>query len=138
MLTGDRDQAIRNLIGVFTLRPSEAAAIYEAFERSMGLEAASRMLCERLAASSSGIFRRVDRMPVIQLRAPSAVPRSLGAKIAEARKAKRLTQKQLAAVLGIQPWSVGRWEIDSLCPTVNALIRIARALHVPPASLLPD
>lgn len=62
----------------------------------------------------------------------------LGEKIRAARRAQRLTQRQLAAKIGIWPAVLCHWETGDRTPNVDSLMRIALALGVPAASLLPD
>lgn len=53
---------------------------------------------------------------------------SLGNRIAQLRKAKGMTQAQLAGALGISPPAVSKWETDSSCPDITMLCPLARAL----------
>ncbi len=62
----------------------------------------------------------------------------LGEKIVRARQAQGLTQKQLAAKLGIWAAVLCHWEIGTRSPNIRSLMRLAAALGVPAASLLPD
>jgi transcriptional regulator with XRE-family HTH domain len=62
----------------------------------------------------------------------------LGEKIRRARKAQGLTQRQLAAKIGVWPAVLCHWEICARTPNVDSLMRVAIALGVPAASLLPD
>jgi transcriptional regulator with XRE-family HTH domain len=62
----------------------------------------------------------------------------LGEKIRRARKAQGLTQRRLAAKIGIWPAVLCHWEIGARTPNVDNLMRVAIALGVPAASLLPD
>ena len=52
----------------------------------------------------------------------------LGANIAALRKAKGMTQEQLAAVLGISPPAVSKWETNTSYPDITLLCPLARAL----------
>ena len=52
----------------------------------------------------------------------------LGANIAALRKAKGMTQEQLAAVLGISPQAVSKWETNTSYPDITLLCPLARAL----------
>ena len=52
----------------------------------------------------------------------------LGANIAALRKAKGMTQEQLAAVLGISPPAVSKWETNASYPDITLLCPLARAL----------
>ena len=52
----------------------------------------------------------------------------LGAHIAALRKAKEMTQEQLAMALGISAPAVSKWENNSSCPDISLLCPLARAL----------
>jgi transcriptional regulator with XRE-family HTH domain len=65
-------------------------------------------------------------------------PMQLGEKIRRARQAQGLTQRQLAAKIGIWPAVLCHWELDARSPNIDSLMRVAIALGVPAASLLPD
>jgi len=54
----------------------------------------------------------------------------LGAKIAEARKDKKLSQRDLAKVLGVAKSTVGGYEAGSRNPDPETLLRIAEILDV--------
>lgn len=60
----------------------------------------------------------------------------LGAKIAALRKAKGLTQGQLAEALGVSPAAVSKWETGSSYPDLALLCPLARALDTDPDQLL--
>lgn len=62
----------------------------------------------------------------------------VGARIREARKVAGLTQEALAALLPVGRAEVGHYETGNADPRVLGLLRIAEALGVPAASLLPD
>ena len=53
---------------------------------------------------------------------------NLGAHIAALRKAKGMTQEQLASALGISAPAVSKWETESSCPDITLLCPLARAL----------
>ena len=74
-----------------------------------------------------------DREPWAQ-----AVLTELGAAIREARKAAGMTQEALAEALDRTQTAVSYWEAGKRDPGVPDLLRIAEALNVPAASLLPD
>jgi len=46
------------------------------------------------------------------------------------RKAKKLTQIQLAAAIGVSPGNVGDWETGKSLPSYTALIHLAKCLDV--------
>jgi transcriptional regulator with XRE-family HTH domain len=55
----------------------------------------------------------------------------LGARVKELRKARGLSQDQLAEMIGIEPKHVSRIEVGKSYPTLDRLERIAIALDVP-------
>ena len=55
----------------------------------------------------------------------------LGARIREFRKAKNLTQEQLAEIIGVEPRHMSRMEGGYSYPTIDRLEKIAEALNVP-------
>lgn len=55
-------------------------------------------------------------------------PLKIGATIASLRKARGLTQEQLAALVGVSGPAVSKWETDASCPDVALLCPLARAL----------
>jgi len=60
----------------------------------------------------------------------------IGTRIRQFRKAKNLTQKQLADILGVANSRVSNWEQGTNRPDVDKLADICRALSVPPSELL--
>lgn len=52
----------------------------------------------------------------------------LGARIVALRKAKGMTQEQLASALGVSAPAVSKWETDTSCPDITLLCPLARAL----------
>ena len=63
---------------------------------------------------------------------------SLGSKLAEARRAKNLTQEQLAEQLEVTRQAVSRWESDAAYPETDKIVRMARILEVSCDYLLQD
>jgi transcriptional regulator with XRE-family HTH domain len=57
--------------------------------------------------------------------------RSLGLRIAEARKSKRWKQKQLAAAVHVEPMTVSRWETGKHAPDIDMLEKISQATSLP-------
>lgn len=55
----------------------------------------------------------------------------LGARIKELRKDRRLSQEQLAELIGVEPRHISRIEVGENSPTVERLEKIAQALNVP-------
>lgn len=53
-------------------------------------------------------------------------PLKIGATIASLRKARGLTQEQLAALVGVSGPAVSKWETDASCPDVALLCPLAR------------
>ena len=60
-----------------------------------------------------------------------------GNRIYEARKAKRLSQAQLGALLGVDQTIVSRWEHGLLAVRDTVKPKLARALGVAPEDLFP-
>ena len=52
----------------------------------------------------------------------------MGAKITALRKARGMTQEQLAAALGVSGPAVSKWETGSSCPDIMLLCPLARVL----------
>jgi transcriptional regulator with XRE-family HTH domain len=61
-----------------------------------------------------------------------------GATVRRLRVAAGLTQEQLGALCGMDLSAVSRLERGNRNPRLDTLVRIARALEVPPATLLED
>lgn len=51
---------------------------------------------------------------------------NLGNNISEKRKAKGMTQEELAATLGVSPQAVSKWENNLSCPDISLLPAIAK------------
>lgn len=60
----------------------------------------------------------------------------LGQKLARARKARSLTQEQLALMLNVSRQSVSHWENDDSQPNVEMLLRLMQTLGLNAADLL--
>ena len=60
----------------------------------------------------------------------------IGAKIIELRKQKKMTQEQLANILGVSAPAVSKWETDSSYPDITMLCPLARALGTDVDTLL--
>ncbi len=63
---------------------------------------------------------------------------SLGNKLAEARRARNLTQEQLAEQLDVTRQAVSRWESDAAYPETDKIVRMAQILGVSCDYLLQD
>ncbi|MBR2639516.1 MAG: helix-turn-helix transcriptional regulator [Oscillospiraceae bacterium] len=61
---------------------------------------------------------------------------TLGQKIAELRKAKNLTQLELANQLNITDKAVSKWERDISCPDINTFPKLAEILGISVDELL--
>lgn len=61
---------------------------------------------------------------------------NIGSKIAKLRKAKGMTQEQLALALGISAPAVSKWETDNSYPDITLLCPLARALETNVDTLL--
>lgn len=61
---------------------------------------------------------------------------TLGQKIAELRRAKNLTQLELAEQLNITDKAVSKWERDISCPDINTFPKLAEILGVSVNELL--
>ena len=55
---------------------------------------------------------------------------SIGEKIVEARRAKNLTQEQLAELLGVTRQSISRWEQNQAYPEMEKILRLSDILEV--------
>lgn len=60
-----------------------------------------------------------------------------GRNIAAGRKAFGLKQYELAALVGVRPSSICRWEQGDACPTDEHKVRIATVLHQDVHQLFP-
>ena len=63
---------------------------------------------------------------------------SLGNKLASTRRAKNLTQEQLAEKLNVTRQAVSRWESDAAYPETDKIVRMAQILEVSCDYLLQD
>lgn len=61
---------------------------------------------------------------------------TLGQKIAELRKAKNMTQLELARQLNITDKAVSKWERDISCPDINTFPKLAEIFEVSADELL--
>lgn len=70
--------------------------------------------------------------------ATEQLKKRLGRNIAAYRKALRLTQDQLAELLGVEMETVSRFERGKTVPSISTLIKVAGCLKVTTASLLEE
>lgn len=56
--------------------------------------------------------------------------KSFGKNLQYERKLAGLTQKELAAKMGIKQQQLSRWERDKIEPTVSSIVALAKALDV--------
>lgn len=61
---------------------------------------------------------------------------TMGEKIAELRKARGMTQKDLAARMNVTDKAVSKWERDLTCPDINSIPRLAETLGISVEELL--
>lgn len=63
---------------------------------------------------------------------------NIGRKIADARKAKNLTQEQLAELMNVTRQTVSRWESQAAYPEMEKIVNLSRILEVSCDYLLND
>lgn len=61
---------------------------------------------------------------------------TIGNRIAKFRKAKGMTQEELANILGVSSQAVSKWENDASCPDISLLPRLCKALGITSDELL--
>ena len=61
---------------------------------------------------------------------------TIGERIKQARKARRMSQKELAEKIGTTPQTICRYEADGRRPKADAMLKIAEALNIPVSELL--
>lgn len=61
---------------------------------------------------------------------------TMGEKIAELRKAKNMTQKDLAEQMNVTDKAVSKWERNLACPDINSVPRLAEVLGISVDELL--
>ena len=59
----------------------------------------------------------------------------IGAQLREAREQALLTQEELAARAGVQPFTISRIETDKVEPRFSTIRKLARALDIDPREL---
>lgn len=55
---------------------------------------------------------------------------TMGHRIATARKNRKLSQKQLASLINVEPNTISMYESGGRKPSTDVLIKLARTLHV--------
>lgn len=61
---------------------------------------------------------------------------TIGNRISKFRKAKGMTQEELANLLGVSSQAVSKWENDASCPDISLLAQLAKILGVTTDELL--
>ena len=61
---------------------------------------------------------------------------TIGNRITKFRKAKGMTQEELANILGVSSQAVSKWENDASCPDISLLPRLAKELGLTTDELL--
>lgn len=61
---------------------------------------------------------------------------TIGNRISKFRKAKGMTQEDLASKLGISSQAVSKWETDASCPDISLLPQLSRVLGITTDELL--
>lgn len=69
---------------------------------------------------------------------PGDLDAAIGERVRHVRKAAGVTQEQLAGALGVTPTAVSYWENGKRSITPSIMVRVARALSVEVAALLPE
>lgn len=61
---------------------------------------------------------------------------TIGNRIAKFRKAKGMTQEELASIMGVSSQAVSKWENDASCPDISLLPQLCKTLGVTADELL--
>ncbi len=61
---------------------------------------------------------------------------TIGNRISKCRKAKGMTQEELAAQMGVSSQAVSKWENDASCPDISLLPQLCRILGITSDELL--
>lgn len=61
---------------------------------------------------------------------------TIGSRIAKFRKAKNMTQEELANMVGVSSQAVSKWENDASCPDISLLPQLSKVLGVTTDELL--
>lgn len=70
-------------------------------------------------------------------RTPDPLARAIGRAIADHRRARGMTQRDLARAVGCGPSAIARWEAGTRTPQLARLVAVARALDCSIDRLLP-
>lgn len=66
----------------------------------------------------------------LQIRRKNMDSNNIGARIAELRKEKGMTQAELAAVINISDKAISKWESAGSCPDIDVLIKLSDFFEV--------
>ena len=69
---------------------------------------------------------------------PYAEEMDIGQKIRRAREAKKWTQRQLAARMGVNNSAVAQWELGTTLPTISNRADLSKVLGIPFLELVPE
>ena len=61
---------------------------------------------------------------------------TIGNRIAKFRKAKSMTQEELASIMGVSSQAVSKWENDASCPDIGLLPQLCKTLGISSDELL--
>jgi len=61
---------------------------------------------------------------------------TIGSRISKYRKAKGMTQEELAGKMGVSSQAVSKWETDASCPDISLLSQLCRVLGISTDELL--
>lgn len=61
---------------------------------------------------------------------------TIGNRISKYRKAKGMTQEELAAIMGVSSQAVSKWENDASCPDISLLPQLCKVLGITTDELL--
>lgn len=69
---------------------------------------------------------------------PDQLPEVFARNLVAARKRSGLSQRALANEIGASPNSVVEWEKGKSSPTLTSVVKLAKALEIPPEALLTE
>lgn len=76
-------------------------------------------------------------MPATKRHGPEVPTEEWGARVAEVRPFRRLSQRDLGEAVGVAQQSFSTLESGEICPVDRVKIRLARVLDVPTTDLFP-